>query len=141
MLYESASTGVYNRGYMEKTQLMGMRGQTCSDRATEGHWRSRGIEFTIEDYNARLESQDYRCGICHKHQDEFKRGLFVDHDHVTGVVRGLLCVRCNSLLGLSLDSISVLKNAIKYLSPHVYLDSKDDSDDDPDNEIEEYLCI
>src|ERR1039458_976032 len=97
---------------MIKTQLMGMRGQTRSDKAVEGRWRYMGIECTIAEYNFHMESQNYRCGICHKHQDEFKMGLFVDHDHATGTVRGLLCVRCNSLLGLSLDSISILRNAV-----------------------------
>jgi len=120
---------------MEKTQLAGMRGQKRSDRFVEGRWRYKGIDFTVDEYNSRLEAQDYRCGICHKHQDEFKMGLFVDHDHTTGVVRGLLCVRCNSLLGLSLDSISVLENAIKYLSPHVSLDSDEIQDTD-----EDYIC-
>ena len=122
---------------MIKTQLIGMREQTRSDKAVEGRWRYMGIECTIEDYNFHMKAQNYRCGICHKHQDEFKMGLFVDHDHATGAVRGLLCVRCNSLLGLSLDSISVLENAIKYLSPHVYLDFDDDTVD----EMEEYTCL
>lgn len=121
-----------------KTQLIGMAGQKRSDKAIEGRWRSKGIDFTVDDYNARLESQNYCCGICGKHQDEFKLGLFVDHDHSTGVVRGLLCVRCNALLGLSLDSIRVLENSIRYLSPHVYMDYEDNVDSD---EHEDYLCV
>lgn len=38
-----------------------------------------------------------------------------DHDHQTGLSRGLLCQRCNMALGLFDDSGSILKNAIKYL--------------------------
>jgi Recombination endonuclease VII len=117
---------------MIKTQMIGMRGQKLSDKVIESRWRAKGIDFTVEDYNGRLETQNYRCGICHKHQDEFKLGLFVDHDHSTGIVRGLLCVRCNSLLGLSLDSICILENAIKYLSPHVFIDIKENSSEDED---------
>ena len=123
---------------MIKTQMAGLRGQKKSDRVVEGRWRYKGIDFTVEEYNALLQAQNFRCGICNKHQDEFKMGLFVDHDHSTGIVRGLLCVRCNSVLGLSLDSISILEKAIKYLSPHVYLDFDDGYVND---EEETYLCV
>lgn len=39
----------------------------------------------------------------------------VDHDHVTGTIRGLLCSKCNTLLGMAKDNIAILENAIKYL--------------------------
>ena len=62
------------------------------------------------------------CSICNKHESEVRNkkaihyGLYVDHDHSTGVVRGLLCHSCNLILGHSLDDIQTLKNAIIYLS-------------------------
>lgn len=40
----------------------------------------------------------------------------VDHDHGTGQVRGLLCRKCNSLIGLADDQIDQLKKAIEYLT-------------------------
>jgi hypothetical protein len=39
----------------------------------------------------------------------------VDHDHETNKIRGLLCSRCNTGLGLFFDNISNLENAILYL--------------------------
>lgn len=44
-------------------------------------------------------AQEGKCDICGKHQDNENRRLALDHDHETGVVRGLLCFSCNSKLG------------------------------------------
>lgn len=60
-------------------------------------WIKRQYNLTIEEYNKKLELQDYKCAICRK---EFKRTPCVDHDHNTGQIRGLLCHRCNLTLGL-----------------------------------------
>ena len=63
-----------------------------------------------------LKDQNYCCAICKKHQDEFDRRLAIDHDHSTGEIRGLLCSNCNASIGYALDDISILQNAISYLS-------------------------
>lgn len=52
----------------------------------------------------------YECCIC----GETHR-LCIDHDHDTLQVRGLLCGKCNSGLGMFTDNINKLKNAINYL--------------------------
>lgn len=51
-----------------------------------------GISLT--DFNAMKEQQGNSCAICKK-----GRKLVVDHDHTTGEIRGLLCARCNGILG------------------------------------------
>lgn len=66
-----------------------------------------------EDHAALINLQEGRCAICGKFPDT--RGLFVDHDHTTGKVRGLLCVKCNTGLGMFMDSIDNLTGAISYL--------------------------
>ena len=58
-----------------------------------GHLKRR-YGITQEQYDALLRSQGGKCGIC-KCLPGRKR-LCVDHDHATGRIRGLLCVRCNS---------------------------------------------
>jgi hypothetical protein len=64
----------------------------------------RDYGITLADYNAMLRKQANRCAICCraetirlKRTGELRR-LAVDHDHVTGAVRGLLCHRCNVLV-------------------------------------------
>ena len=54
-----------------------------------------------------------REGIC-KLCNETKL-LVVDHCHISGNVRGLICSHCNSVLGYAKDNVNVLKNAIDYL--------------------------
>lgn len=69
--------------------------------------------LTPEKYNLMLLSQGGICAICHLARGI--RKLAVDHDHETGVVRGLLCQFCNTALGKFLDDIKILKRAIEYL--------------------------
>ena len=58
--------------------------------------------------------QDRRCGICGRRQQS--KALAVDHDHGTGLVRGLLCQDCNhKFLGAARDSLHLLRRAIAYL--------------------------
>lgn len=57
--------------------------------------------------------QDYSCAICHRTQQKIR--LAVDHDHKTGVTRGILCHRCNRLLGWVFDNPQILENAAAYL--------------------------
>ena len=45
-----------------------------------------------------FEAQGGLCAICHKPQTT--RKLAVDHDHESGLIRGLLCTRCNCDIGL-----------------------------------------
>jgi len=71
-------------------------------------------------YNTLLQKQNGVCAICGKvHNHLSKTGkprrLFVDHDHNTNEIRGLLCHSCNVALGLFKDSTESLAKAILYL--------------------------
>lgn len=74
--------------------------------------------ITSEQYQSLLEKQDYRCAIC-GNTPEQSRGntnkLSVDHCHNTGKVRGLLCQKCNTGLGLLGDTKEDLQKALNYL--------------------------
>ena len=71
--------------------------------------------ITPEVYNEMFDKQQGKCLICNRHQSELKKGLCVDHDHITGKNRGLLCTKCNLRLGTFNDNIEDLKRAIIYL--------------------------
>lgn len=74
-------------------------------------------KLTLEEYDALLKEQDGKCAICGlKSEDNGRYGvLYVDHNHQTGKIRGLLCENCNLGLGIFKDNIDTLNNAIKYL--------------------------
>lgn len=70
-----------------------------------------------DEYKAMLRAQRHRCAIC-KSQTPNRLGskrFAIDHDHKTGKVRGLLCHKCNTALGLVGDDIETLENMMKYL--------------------------
>lgn len=67
--------------------------------------------ITIEEFDSMLEAQGNRCKICRESSEKFH----VDHDHKTGIVRGILCNLCNVGLGAFRDNVAYLENAIKYL--------------------------
>lgn len=70
---------------------------------------------SLEWYNITLEKQNHCCAICGKNEKEFKNKLYVDHNHETGEIRGLLCVNCNAGLGSFKESTWALNKAIQYL--------------------------
>lgn len=72
--------------------------------------------ITLEEYNAMFIKQEECCLGCKQHRSILKRDLCVDHCHVTGKVRGLLCDSCNKALGLIKDNKDTLLNLITYLN-------------------------
>ncbi len=58
--------------------------------------------ITIDQYEKRLEKQGGRCAICKSMDAKNSRSKYnvfsVDHNHTTGIVRGLLCMPCNLIL-------------------------------------------
>ncbi len=69
--------------------------------------------LSIDDYLKIHKLQNGKCKICKK--PELKRRLFVDHCHKTKKVRGLLCYKCNTVLGMSEDDPKILQEALEYL--------------------------
>lgn len=71
--------------------------------------------ITRSDYEEMHDAQGGACAICRGDNGGGVR-LFIDHDHGTGVVRGLLCHPCNAGLGMFRDSPESLSAAISYLA-------------------------
>lgn len=88
-------------------------------RAKQNHKTSLKLKYgmSVDQYWEMYESQNGCCAICKSNESGSRHKLLsVDHDHDTGVVRGLLCNTCNRGIGLLKDSPEVLSSAIEYLT-------------------------
>lgn len=79
-------------------------------------WNKYRLDF--DRYEAILNEQKGCCKICGDSlmYPGSKTYFHIDHDHVTGRVRGFLCPHCNRLLGAARDNQRILKSAVRYLN-------------------------
>ena len=120
----------YPKGYQQKTCHKGhlfttenvitrpdgtRRCKICQQHYASEHRKKENLRFrfglTVVTFQALVARQNGHCAICWR-----VKPLGIDHDHVTGRVRGLLCSRCNSALGYFQDSEEVMQRAIIYVS-------------------------
>lgn len=113
------------------------KGQTlcieCSKDRQKNRWNSRTpkkrleqhlkykYSLTIDQLTNALNEQNGGCAICCEALPDLmvynnrKRGYAIDHNHETGEFRGILCLSCNSMLGMAKDSSETLEKASAYL--------------------------
>ncbi len=81
-----------------------------SDKFRDSYFR-KTYGITLKDYNNLLAKQNNCCAICGNQPDL----LVVDHNHETQQIRGLLCHKCNLILGMCREDLQHFKNFIQYL--------------------------
>lgn len=95
--------------------------RVCRDcERTASRKRSFFLErgMTHEERDQLLEQQNGVCGACGTSESGSVKGWHIDHSHVTGVVRSILCATCNIALGQVNDSQERLYLLIEYLKRH-----------------------
>lgn len=86
--------------------------------------RKKKYGISHDEFVTLVAQQAGQCAICHEDlQLDKSRGANVDHDHVTGNVRGVLCSRCNTGLGLFKDDMTRLFSAVDYLIQSTQVDN------------------
>jgi Recombination endonuclease VII len=99
----------------------------CADCRTDGRSRpyKRSVHvksnygLTKAEYDRLLAQQRGRCAVCRAKKPGGGRGDWrVDHDHVTGQIRGLLCNNCNSGIGFLQEDPDVIAAAARYVARH-----------------------
>src|SRR5262245_1472158 len=84
----------------------------ANDPSHRGGELRRRYGLSAAEYEALLDKQGGVCAICRKRS---KERLCVDHCHLTGTIRGLLCRKCNTALGYLKDDQASLVAALAYL--------------------------
>jgi len=99
-----------------KTQYRKYRNKV---RTYQNAYAYKKFGLTVEQYKELVITQKGLCAICHKPETRMKNGrtqrLSIDHNHVSGKVRGLLCGACNSGIGYFKDDLVTINSAISYL--------------------------
>ena len=88
-------------------------GRKNPQRARDRLFKKYGI--TAQQYDEMFQNQNGGCAICGKEKNGKKMNFVIDHDHLTGNVRALLCTQCNAGIGNFMDSPSLLRQAATYL--------------------------
>ena len=113
-----------NDFYVSRGKEKGLSSQcaTCLKQGARNSQLKRLYGITMDEYIEIKESQDGKCAICQRATGT-ARALAVDHDHkieeqsgLRASVRGLLCSKCNDLLGHVRDDPATLLRAIDYLN-------------------------
>lgn len=95
--------------------LQSHKDQYCAKRS-RAKALMKNYGMTVEEWNEMFAEQNYRCAICGSTNPfNSSRQFCVDHCHMVGHVRGILCSTCNAMLGLAKDAPDVLLEAYVYL--------------------------
>lgn len=83
-------------------------------------FRSYGVR-DWDHFDRLWEKSKGRCGICDKRLEYDGKATHIDHDHVSGEARGVLCHHCNLGLGHFKDDPELLQKAAGYLRDNIFM--------------------
>lgn len=114
--------------YADPTQKRGRRSR-C--KFCHNWYNSKSILKGVpEDYIYLENDPCHICGI-----EGIGKKMAIDHCHVSGEVRGRLCLNCNTALGKFNDTVELLERAILYLQGRLSYTRKSSSEDDQDKDL------
>lgn len=112
--------------YKNKNRKMGLDSWCKNCKSDYDHKRHKIYRYgiSLNKVNELIFEQKNRCAICGQNFDDIFniyidkltiRSPRVDHNHKSGKIRGILCNKCNILLGMVKDNTSILLKAVDYL--------------------------
>lgn len=117
-----ACTSRWSREYYHRSEARRLAQRRTYIRREDG--------VALSDLENLLLLQQERCAICSKHwtdcktaknsryEESFLQHLYVDHDHQSGKVRGLLCNQCNCAIAFLEEDVERLPSVEAYLRKH-----------------------
>ena len=109
-LYATHGLAGLTRGQAISAGKYGIIPEVRSERERQLRFR---YKMTLEDYDSLLEAQGGLRAIC---REGWHQNFYVDHNHDSGVVRGLLCASCNTLVGVIEKRGHMARDAVAYLA-------------------------
>ena len=70
--------------------------------------------LTLKQYNIIFAKQRGACAICKTPAKRYNKPLYVDHNHTTGTIRGLLCPKCNNFMSFIDNDLHLIEKAREY---------------------------
>lgn len=108
----------YQKAYLQRPEIierMKINARAYHQRPEVKERRlQRTYGLTTEAFESMLIGQGSACAICNS-SDWGPKGPVIDHDHESGVIRGIICHRCNIGIGMFDDNPKLLQNATMYL--------------------------
>jgi hypothetical protein len=108
--------GHYRR-YITTNNCIDCNNQAQTNRAKRNKWARVQKLYGLSEFNVLeiLNKQNFKCVIC---TTEIQTTYHIDHCHSTGIVRGLLCSKCNQAIGLLQESKIFFLKALQYIESH-----------------------
>lgn len=113
-LYPDRIKQTNKRYYEENKETISSKRSQRRKYWDSSYWR---VGITAEQYLEMEKAQGGKCALCGRSEAGSKgpSRLVVDHCHATGVIRGLLCTKCNLALGHFEDNVEAVVKAAEYL--------------------------
>jgi hypothetical protein len=84
----------------------------------------KAANITVEEFETLMMRQNGKCAVCDEPETttykRTPRSLSIDHCHQTGKIRGLLCTRCNTALGLLRENIAIVNKLGAYIKSNQF---------------------
>lgn len=115
-------TGIYTLETLKKMRLAKLgkpspsNGKTRPEITGDKHFNWKGGHDSKTRRKHAPRPKPEQCEICGAFDIDFKKGLCLDHDHITGEFRGWLCTRCNCALGMVNDNTETLLALVSYIN-------------------------
>ena len=106
----------------QKKYLSNPKNRKKRSKAIRKCWLKAGYGISLDQYDKMFQEQNGVCAICGKKETSINqygvKRLAVDHDHKTGKIRGLLCFKCNVIIGHLGEDWVLTKKITEYIHKH-----------------------
>ena len=109
----------WRKSNLEKINQYGKEYRKQNPEAARRYRRQSDLKrkygINTKDYSTLWDKQEYKCAICSCTRKPDEPNFPVDHNHISGKVRGILCPACNTGLGFFRDDKDILFKASCYV--------------------------